>query len=50
MSGVTKGNTKGGAKRKLMWGCGNEVRVTFVAKDTKVIIGGRLTKNGKVWY
>jgi hypothetical protein len=44
---VAKKDTKSGARGKLVWSCGGEVRIARASKRSKIMIGGKGAMEGK---
>jgi hypothetical protein len=48
VSRVAKKSTQGRSRSEFVGGCGGQVRVTFAAKNSEVIVSRRCTKEGKM--
>jgi hypothetical protein len=44
---VSKKDTKSGARGKLVWSCGGEVRIAGASKRSKIVIGGEGAMEGE---
>ena len=44
---VAKKDTKSGARGKLVWSCGGEVRIASASKRSKIMIGEKGAMEGK---